>query len=870
MSSLFEFAGGVALYVALYLGVRAAWKSRDMRRADVAAFLVMLWLPTQLPQAAGWSSLRTALLSLEVFFILRLVQHFRAVPRSAMYASVVISAALGSAEFVGYGQVVSASRVGFAALGIGVAAAAFVLEARRSSGVKGKRLLIAGAGAGSFSVGFAIACAGISLSSPIELDRLLAWWVRQLESAGTICFFFAFTPPQGLISRWRRAEHAEYIGRSAEREPEERGWLAAQDLVAGASRTVGGAVAFVARTTEKGPGLSVVAANDPALLGWGLPDDDLIARSLREDTPTLGRTATCAPDVAARLAPYGSLVLAAPLVLAGGQGAGVVVAVHRKGALFPEDDLTSLAQMARSAAIALDHAALVRQRRIEAQEVANRRLRELESRVGVMVDSIRDYAMLVVDSTGVIAAWHLGAEQLFGYSRDSIARRSAGALFGVTATDMRVWLEDASRSGVVEREGECHRADGTRFIGVTTIRPLVPETGLPPGFVIVTHDVTEQRRLEDRVRQGQKMEAIGTLASGVAHDFNNILAAIIGHADWLEEDMAGDARLEQVVEIQRAAERGVDMTQQLLAFGRREALKPVAIDLGAQVRGMMPMLRRLIHGRVEIIDATTPDLAPIRGSRTQVEQIVLNLAVNARDAMPTGGQLTFRTIEASLDGDSRAAGAHADHVLLEVSDTGVGMDAETRRRMFEPFFTTKDVGQGTGLGLATVYGIVQDMHGLIDVESEPGRGSTFRVYFPRAGEVARAEAAAAVAPAAGADSILLIEDDASLRGYLRHVLEERGYSVLEANGPQAALDLVDRHAPSIRLVVSDVAMAGMTGPTLVTELARRQPNLAVVFISGHGESESVRLGMPPGSRWLQKPFSPADLIDEVERVLAPA
>jgi signal transduction histidine kinase len=264
---------------------------------------------------------------------------------------------------------------------------------------------------------------------------------------------------------------------------------------------------------------------------------------------------------------------------------------------------------------------------------------------------------------------------------------------------------------------------------VTTIRPLVHDVPGLSGFVAVAQDVTNRRVLEERLRQGQKLEAIGRLAGGIAHDFNNLLAVILGHADWIERELAGKGPVAEVTGIQEAAERAADLTRRLPAFSRRSAIQPADLNLTLLVTDMLPMLRRLIGGDIEIIDETSPTLPTVTGDRSQLQQVLMNLAVNARDAMPDGGTLTVRTAEIWLESDGAVQTA-GRHVLLEVKDTGIGMDAATRRLAYEPFYTTKDVGQGTGLGLSTVYGIVQQLGGRIQLESEPGRGTSIRLYFP--------------------------------------------------------------------------------------------------------------------------------------------
>jgi nitrogen-specific signal transduction histidine kinase len=408
------------------------------------------------------------------------------------------------------------------------------------------------------------------------------------------------------------------------------------------------------------------------------------------------------------------------------------------------------------------------------------------------------------------------------------------------------------------------------------IRPLVEESGRKPGFVVVTHDVSDRREMEDRLRQGQKMEAIGQLAGGVAHDFNNLLTAILGYSDWLDRELAGDPRRGQVTEIQKAAERAADLTRQLLAFSRRQDLRPAALDLSELAADLVPMLRRLIGEQIEIVEETPRGLPAIMADRSQIEQIILNLAVNARDAMLDGGRLTIRVGETWLqEHDPVIVGGvlPGPYALLEVADTGMGMSAETQRRVFEPFFTTKDVGRGTGLGLSTVYGIVKQMGGAIEVDSELGRGTIFRLYFPHAAVSVAAKPMdpATHEPSTGRETVLLVEDDADVRTYMVRVLEAQGYHVIAAEHARAALAATQATQTHIDLVISDIVMPGSTGPELVRLLGEQQPHLSALFISGHEEAVLARhAGAVSDVSLLQKPFSSTELLMKVRQILSAA
>ena len=432
----------------------------------------------------------------------------------------------------------------------------------------------------------------------------------------------------------------------------------------------------------------------------------------------------------------------------------------------------------------------------------------------------------------------------------------------------------ANPRGRVDVAARVRHKDGSwRYLeGVLTNLLDDPSVG---AIVNNYRDATERRSLEQQVIQAQKMEAIGRLAGGVAHDFNNILTAIGGYTDLLLADLPpDDPRRQDVDEIHHAADRAAALTQQLLAFSRRQVLQPKVIDLNALVANVEKLLRRLLGEDVQLATALAEDVGRVRADPGQVEQVIVNLAVNARDAMPAGGRLTIETRNVDLD-----AAYAADHrtvvpgpyVLIAVSDTGSGMSADTQSHMFEPFFTTKEVGKGTGLGLATVYGIVKQSGGSIWVYSELGHGTTIKVYLPRVDEPAEPLAAPAFADPKslrGTETILLVEDEPAVRGVARQVLARQGYTVLEAPDGHTALTMVGAGGPSVDLVLTDVVMPGMSGRTLADQLRRRCPGLRVLYMSGYTDDAIVRHGMlEPGLAYLQKPFRPDALVQKVREVL---
>ncbi len=386
-------------------------------------------------------------------------------------------------------------------------------------------------------------------------------------------------------------------------------------------------------------------------------------------------------------------------------------------------------------------------------------------------------------------------------------------------------------------------------------------------------EVTHQRRLEAQLRQAQKMEAMGRLAGGVAHDFNNLLSVVHGYTEILQKrfrpEEAGYKEAQQVL---HATEKAAGLTNQLLAFGRKQILAPRILDLNSVIRDLDRMVRRLVREDIELVIRTEPDLWLVRADPGQMEQVIINLAVNASDAIPSGGCVTVETTNLLYEGGLLGQDPPLKpgrYVVLTVTDTGIGMDAETRGKIFEPFFTTKDVGKGTGLGLATVYGIVQQSGGQISVYSEPGRGSVFKIFLPHAEGVPEAVVRPVkrdpVPNASG--TVLLVEDDPSVRQLAREVLEGRGYTVLTAASGNEALQKVETRETNIDLVVTDVIMPGMAGDELVEHLRLRRPDLKVVFVSGYASDSIPRIVPNSYTSFLQKPFPVEDLVRTVYEMI---
>lgn len=397
-----------------------------------------------------------------------------------------------------------------------------------------------------------------------------------------------------------------------------------------------------------------------------------------------------------------------------------------------------------------------------------------------------------------------------------------------------------------------------------------------PAVLCFIRDITEQKLLEAQLQQAQRMEAIGRLAGGLAHDFNNMMTVVSGYSDILLARLSPqDPLYANLREIKKAGDHASQLTRQLLAFSRRQVLKPRVLDLNLVIRDMDQMLGRLIVEEIQVALALAPGLWRVMADPAQIEQVVMNLVINARDAMPQGGKIEIRT--QNVDLDEKAARPYVDalpgpYVQLSIRDTGTGMDEETRSRIFEPFFTTKEKEKGTGLGLATVYGIVRQSEGHVGVESQPGRGTTFRVLLPRVeGEAVRgALPRPSGEPRRGEETLLVVEDDDAVRALIHDILRRQGYAVLQARHGGEALLICERHEGPIRLLVTDVVMPMMNGPELYQRLSPLRPEMDVLYLSGYSDEAIAHHGVldDPDTAFLQKPFAPEDLLRKVGDLLS--
>jgi two-component system cell cycle sensor histidine kinase/response regulator CckA len=482
----------------------------------------------------------------------------------------------------------------------------------------------------------------------------------------------------------------------------------------------------------------------------------------------------------------------------------------------------------------------------------------------------------VLDADGRVMYASPSATSILGWGEGEYTGRSAFALLHPEDRErvQQVFADAITRPRSTEPiQSRMRHANGEYRLLESIATNLLDDPAVR-GLVINSRDITERRQLENELQQSQKMEAVGRLAGGIAHDFNNLLTAIAGYTALLLDQHPDDESLRaDLGEIEQAATRGAALVDQLLSFSRRKMLTPTVLDLNEVVESTRGLLSRVIGADVELVTRLAPDLDGVRADRTQIEQVLLNLVMNARDAMPDGGRLEIETANVTRrlrDLTAPIDATPGSHVVLSVRDTGTGMDPTTRAQVFEPFFTTKEVGQGTGLGLSTAYGIVTQAGGHIAVDSRLGSGTTFRVYLPTEARDHRAATPAEedTAPRPGRETILLVEDEAAVRSLARDVLTRLGYEVLVAADGREALRVADRCHRPIELLVSDVVLPHLRGVEIADRLRARRPGLRVLYISGYTETAIVHDGqLDPGVDFLAKPFRPADLAHRVREVL---
>ena len=503
-------------------------------------------------------------------------------------------------------------------------------------------------------------------------------------------------------------------------------------------------------------------------------------------------------------------------------------------------------------------------------------LGEYRSRLALIIDSSDD-AIIGKNLDGTIISWNKGAERIYGYAPEEVIGKHISLLApGDRPDEIQEILQKIARGESTEHfESVRVTKDGRQLDVSISVSPLRDAKGEIIGASAIARDITAQKRAENQLHQSQKMEAIGRLAGGVAHDFNNILGIINACTEFLRDRLDPVAEPSRYVEnITKTVERGSALTRQLLAFSRTPAIQPCVLDLNERLKDISRLLRPLMGDDVEVLIVSRSPSAVVEADPGQLDQILVNLAVNARDAMPRGGKFILETRAEKFDeafAEQHQAMAAGKYVLLAVSDTGSGMDEATVSRIFEPFFTTKEVGKGTGLGLSTVYGIVKQSAGHILVYSEPGHGTTFKIYLPSADHkigLASKPEVETVAPKRQGTTILLVEDDETMRTLTRQLLQEHGYTVIEADDGKSALERVQSHPDPIDLLLTDVVMRRMSGPELVERLSASHPDLKVVFMSGYtGELIAEREVLKRGVTLLEKPFSRAALLNTIHTAL---
>lgn len=514
------------------------------------------------------------------------------------------------------------------------------------------------------------------------------------------------------------------------------------------------------------------------------------------------------------------------------------------------------------------------------QKEAESALRASEQRFRELAENVREVFFVSEPGTGQAIYLSPAYETVFGHSREHAYATPNAWLEEVHPEDRARMLDSLQNAEDDDQRTEdvfrVLRPDGSvRWVhGRAT--PVLDQSGSVVRIVGIAEDITELRRTQQQLLQAQKMEAVGQLAGGVAHDFNNLLSVIMAQGDLLLEDFADDKRVKDgVIEIHDAATRAAGLTRQLLAFSRRQVMEPRALDLNELVQNIEKMLRRLIGEDIEFTSVLEQNLGTVRADPGKLEQVLVNLVVNSRDAMPEGGKLIVETLNVELGElyvSSHEPVPPGSYVLLTVSDSGTGMTEAVRARLFEPFFTTKELGKGTGLGLSTVYGIVKQSGGFVWVYSELGQGTTFKVYLPRvAGEAdALPVAGSTQSQPTGTETVLLVEDEPAVRTLTQTVLIRRGYVVLAAANGEEALKRAESHDGVIHLLLTDVIMPGITGRELATRLLQQRPDLKVLFLSGYTDRAIAQQGMlEPGVAFLEKPFTADGLSRKIRQALDP-
>jgi PAS domain S-box-containing protein len=526
-------------------------------------------------------------------------------------------------------------------------------------------------------------------------------------------------------------------------------------------------------------------------------------------------------------------------------------------------------------------------RDITERHAAQESLLQSERRYRQLIEAVVDYAIFQLDPSGHVATWNPGAQHIKGYGPDEIIGKHFSAFYTEADRNANVprrALTEATEKGRFEAEGWRVRKDGTTFWASVVIDRIDDDNGNLVGFAKVTRDISEKKEAQDRLREvqaqlaaSQKLEAIGQLSGGIAHDFNNLLMIVIGNLETAERharQLAANSNLTRALaHAKRGAQRASALTSRLLAFSRRQALNPKPIDLNNFLSGLQEFLQRTLGERIEIQTVGSAGLWTVEVDANHLESTIVNLAINARDAMPNGGKLTIEAVNVSSDEDYFRVNPElppGQYVVISVTDTGTGMSPETLGHAFEPFFTTKEPGQGTGLGLSQVYGFVKQSGGHVKIYSEVGQGTTIKIYLPRYHGHASVESEPDTTIADGdkTETILVVEDDADLRTYITDVLRDLNYHVLSASSPQIALTMLLQDEPKIHLLLTDVVMPGINGRELGRRAAQMRLGLKILYMTGYSRNAVVHQGrLDEGVDLLEKPVSQGKLALKVREML---
>jgi PAS domain S-box-containing protein len=496
-----------------------------------------------------------------------------------------------------------------------------------------------------------------------------------------------------------------------------------------------------------------------------------------------------------------------------------------------------------------------------------------EERFRLLVDAVKDYAIFMFDPEGRIATWNPGAERVTGYTADDVLGKSISLLSPPEAQSLEDVFARIRRDGSAEWDALGFKKDGSRYVAQAYCTTMLNRAGTLLGYVAIMQDVTEQRNIEAQLAQAQKLESLGQLAGGVAHDFNNMLMVIFARCELLLRQLESEKHRQFVGDIRAAAMKNRELTQQLLAAARQQVLEPQVVSLNDVITSAMRLLTPTLGEQLIIQTELQGSLWNVYADPGKLHQVLLNLAINARDAMPRGGTLTIESRNVQVD-SAYAAQRHlglleGDYVTLVVSDTGSGIPREVRERIYDPFFTTKDPGRGTGLGLAVVRGIVEQSGGLIWMYSEEGMGTTFKVFLPRhSGDASASVSSEEALPERGRETILLVEDEELLRSVVLETLEEQGYRVFAARTPKEALTISEGLTNMIHLLLTDLVMPGMSGTELAETIVAGRPGIRVIFMSGYTSQAMMNhAALPAGVRYLEKPIMTTVLLRSIRTAL---